>query len=232
MELVAWPVSPPPWSPRRGPRSTPTRRCCPVGRAQPPVHWDRQARRWSPARTRGGSNPAALVGPAGLPEPSGSSQVPGPVARALGQSEASQAAQAQVQAAQPPPAAPSGVRVDLEVMPRAIGADAVTTAVSNYGCPPGMTGVAQPARNSTGFCVSALQPVLDSALAGGLGPAQAMATIESTLWQQLPAIPLFQMVTTVASTPKGDKATGNIGPGPLSIGPFGTAVGWHPTRQG
>jgi ABC-type transport system substrate-binding protein len=173
----------------------------------------------------GGSDAASLVGPASLPVPRGAGQLPG--LTPLGQHEANQTARPQP--AQPPaPSVPTGVTVDLEVMPRAVGADPVITAVSNYGCPPGMAGVAQPARNPTGFCSPTLQPVLDAALAAGLSPDQASATIESTLWQQLPAIPLFQMVTTVASTPKGDKATGNIGPGPLGIGPFGTAVGWQP----
>jgi ABC-type transport system substrate-binding protein len=131
----------------------------------------------------------------------------------------------------PPPAAPAGVVVDLSVMPRAVGADAASTAASNYGCPPGMAGVAQPARNSTGFCLAALQPVLDATLGGALAPDQAAATIESTLWQQLPAIPLFQTVTTLVTTPKGDQLTGHVGPGPLTIGPFGTAPSWQPANQ-
>jgi ABC-type transport system substrate-binding protein len=130
-----------------------------------------------------------------------------------------------------PPPAPAGVVVDLAVMPRAVGADLASTAASNYGCPPGMAGVAQPARNSTGFCLAALQPVLDATLGGALAPDQAAATIESTLWQQLPAIPLFQTVTTLVTTPKGDQLTGHVGPGPLTIGPFGTAPTWQPANQ-
>jgi ABC-type transport system substrate-binding protein len=130
-----------------------------------------------------------------------------------------------------PPAAPAGVVVDLTVMPRAVGADLPSTAASNYGCPPGMAGVAAPARNSTGFCLAALQPVLDATLGGALAPDQAAATIEATLWQQLPAIPLFQAVTTLVTTPKGDQLTGHVGPGPLTIGPFGTAPSWQPANQ-
>jgi ABC-type transport system substrate-binding protein len=174
--------------------------------------------------TVGGSTPATLVGPAGLPAPAGASEKPGPTP--LGQHQAGQPAKSRT-GQQPAP--PAGVIVDISVMPRAIGSDLVTTAVSNYGCPPGMAGVAQPARNPTGFCSPGLQPTLDAAMAGGIAPSQAAATIESTLWQQLPAIPLFQIVTTVASTARGDKATGNIGPGQLTIGPFGTAVTWQPT---
>jgi len=134
----------------------------------------------------------------------------------------------------PPPAAPAvpvGVVVDLSVMPRAVGADLASTAASNYGCPPGMAGVGQPARNSTGFCFAALQPLLDATLGGALAVDQASVTIESDLWQQLPAIPLFQVVTTLASTPKGDQVTGNIGPGALTVGPFATAPSWQPLSQ-
>jgi len=126
------------------------------------------------------------------------------------------------------PPVPAGVIVDLAVMPRAVGADLPSTAASNFGCPPGMAGVGQPARNATGFCFAALQPLLDATLGGALTPEQAAGTIESILWQQLPAIPLFQPVTTLASTPKGDQLTGQIGPGQLTIGPFGTAPSWQP----
>ncbi|MDT7557222.1 MAG: hypothetical protein QOI68_1692 [Pseudonocardiales bacterium] len=132
-----------------------------------------------------------------------------------------------------PPAAPPtpvGVVVDLTVMPRAVGADLASTASSNYGCPPGMAGVAQPARNSTGFCLATLQPVLDATLGGALAPAAAEAAIESVLWQQLPAIPLFQAVTTLVTTPKGDQLTGHIGPGQLTTGPFVTAPSWQPAN--
>jgi ABC-type transport system substrate-binding protein len=124
-----------------------------------------------------------------------------------------------------PPAA--GVRVDLEVQPRAVGSDLATEAVSGYGCPPGMAGVDQPARNPTGFCSADLQPALDGVLSSGLTADQAAAGVEPVLWRELPAIPLFQVVTTLASTPAGDRATGNISPGPLLIGPLGTAATWH-----
>jgi ABC-type transport system substrate-binding protein len=171
-----------------------------------------------------GATPAELVGPGGLPAPTGADRTSGPGPVPLGQREAREAAQSR--AAQPSP--PARVAVDLMVMPRAVGSDVISTAVSNYGCPPGMAGVAQPARNPSGFCSPGLQPTLSAALAGGIDPTQAAATIEGTLWQQLPAIPLFQIVTTVASTSKGDRATGNIAPGPLTLGPFSTAVRWQP----
>jgi ABC-type transport system substrate-binding protein len=128
-----------------------------------------------------------------------------------------------------PAAAASGVLVDLEVQPRAVGADLASTAVSNYGCPPGMSGVAQPARNPTGFCSAALQPTLDALLGGAPGAAASSATIEAQLWKQLPAIPLFQIVTTLVSTPTGGHATGILTAGQLTTGPFATAPRWQPT---
>jgi ABC-type transport system substrate-binding protein len=134
-------------------------------------------------------------------------------------------------AAAAPPAAPVGVVVDLEVMPRPAGDDVATAAASNYGCPPPMAGVPRPARSPTGFCFAALQPLLDAALAGALTDEQVDATIEQILWQQLPAIPLFQEVTTLATTQAGDQAAGTPGPGPLTIGPFGGAPSWRPLAR-
>ncbi|MGQ0480121.1 MAG: ABC transporter substrate-binding protein [Pseudonocardia sp.] len=124
--------------------------------------------------------------------------------------------------------APAGTRVDLEVLPRQVGGDLAAEAVSSFGCPPGMAGVDQPARNATGFCSVELQPVLDAALSTGLTPEQAATAIDPVLWRQLPTIPLFQVVTTLASTPEGDRATGGIGPGPLLLGPIAAAPDWRP----
>ncbi len=166
----------------------------------------------APQNPQGGVNPPGAVNPK-LPEsPPGTGQRSGPVAA--------------TSTAPPPP--PAGIRVDLEIQPRPVGGDLATEAVSSYGCPPGMAGVDQPARNSTGFCSPDLQPILDACLSGGLTADQIATGLEPILWRQLPAIPLFQMVTTLASTPDGDRATGNITPGPLLIGPLGNAPAWHP----
>ncbi len=124
--------------------------------------------------------------------------------------------------------APAGTLVDLEVLPRQVGGDLAAEAVSAFGCPPGMAGVDRPARNATGFCSADLQPVLDAALSTGLTAEQAAAVIDPVLWRQLPTIPLFQVVTTLASTPEGDRATGGIGPGPLLLGPIASAPDWRP----
>jgi hypothetical protein len=166
-------------------------------------------------------------------QPVATASAPAPGASAPGQAPGAGPSAGPTASSSAPPAvppAPAGVVVDLTVMPRAVGADLASTASSNYGCPPGMAGVAQPARNSTGFCLATLQPVLDATLGGALSPAAAEAAIESVLWQQLPAIPLFQSVTTLVTTPKGDQLTGHIGPGALTTGPFVTAPSWQPAN--
>jgi hypothetical protein len=60
---------------------------------------------------------------------------------------------------------------------------------------------------------------------------QGRPTLEQVLWQQVPALPLFQVVTTLATTPAGDRATGTLGPGPLTVGPFATAPTWQPVPR-
>ena len=65
-------------------------------------------------------------------------------------------------------------------------------------------------------------------LAGGDEPADAerFAAAEALLWTQLPALPLFQPVGLVVSSPEADAVTG-IGPGPLTEGPLSGAAGWR-----
>src|SRR5581483_5012857 len=107
-------------------------------------------------------NPPGAVNPK-LPEsPPGTGQRSGPVAA--------------TSTAPPPP--PAAIRVDLEIQPRPVGSDLATEAVSSYGCPPGMAGVDQPARNSTGVCSPHLQPILCACLSGGLTADQIATGLE------------------------------------------------------
>jgi ABC-type transport system substrate-binding protein len=177
--------------------------------------------------------PTPAVPPPAPPAPAAATTAPAGATTAPGAPAAPGASAPSSTSSSSPPGtaaapAPTGVLVDLTVMARAVGGDPASSAVSSYGCPPGMAGVSQPARNPTGFCFAALQPLLDATLGGALSLDQAGATIESILWQQLPAIPLFQPVTTLVSTPKGDQATGQLAPGPLTVGPLATAPRWHP----
>jgi hypothetical protein len=50
--------------------------------------------------------------------------------------------------------------------------------------------------------------------------------VEKVLWAQLPALPLFQPMTLVVSSPTADAVTG-IGPGPLATGPLTGAERWR-----
>jgi ABC-type transport system substrate-binding protein len=121
--------------------------------------------------------------------------------------------------------APGTVEPDLMILPRTVGGDPGTELASDYGCPPPSGPVPIPPRTPTGFCFAALQPALD-ALMSPAPPADAVAEVERVLWQQLPALPLFQPVTLVVSTPAADAAT-SVGPGPLATGPVGGAAVWR-----
>jgi ABC-type transport system substrate-binding protein len=118
-----------------------------------------------------------------------------------------------------------GARVDLMVLPRTVGGDLGTELSSDYGCPQPTSLVPDPPRGPTGFCFPALQPLFDE-LTGPDPRPNLTATVEQLLWQQVPALPLFQPVTLVVSTPASDAATG-IGPGPLATGPVTGAQGWR-----
>jgi hypothetical protein len=102
-----------------------------------------------------------------------------------------------------------------------VGDDPDTELASDYGCPPGDAATAEPA---PAFCFPALQVLLDQLVAGPDDP-ELRAVVEDVLWRQLPALPLFQPVTLVVSTPAADVATG-IGPGPLETGPMTGAQRW------
>jgi hypothetical protein len=56
--------------------------------------------------------------------------------------------------------------------------------------------------------------------------ADSEAVVERVLWQQLPALPLFQPVSLVVSTTEADEATA-IGPGSLLAGPLAAAPQWR-----
>ena len=122
-------------------------------------------------------------------------------------------------------AAPATVEPDLLIVPRTVGADPGTELASDYGCPTPAESVPVPPRSPTGFCFAALQPALDALVSPSPRP-DAIAEVEQVLWQQLPALPLFQPVTLVVSTAAADAATG-IGPGPLRTGPVTGAESWR-----
>ncbi len=126
-----------------------------------------------------------------------------------------------------PTAAPSAgaVRVDLMVMPRTAGSDLGTELSSDYGCARATSVVPDPPASPTGFCVPALEPLFDE-LTGPDPRPDLPATVERLLWEQMPALPLFQPVTLVVSTAAADAVT-SVGPGPLETGPATGAERWR-----
>ncbi|MGH3568740.1 MAG: ABC transporter substrate-binding protein, partial [Pseudonocardia sp.] len=131
-----------------------------------------------------------------------------------------------------PPADTSqaAVRVDLTVLSRTVGGDPGTELASDYGCPDeaqvarATGGVPAPSEATAGSCVPSLQLLLDTLLDGVLSEA-VRDDVEGKLWRQQPALPLFQPVTVVASTPAAAAATG-VGTGPLLTGPLTGAQRW------
>lgn len=124
--------------------------------------------------------------------------------------------------AAPAPAGP--VRVDLAVLSRTAGT-APGAGLADYLCPPPTVLVPDPPDPTIGSCVPELRPLFD-ALLTGVGGDTVRDLVERELWQQMPALPLFQPVTLVVSTPEADAATG-IRPGPLSTGPLTGAQRWR-----
>ena len=132
--------------------------------------------------------------------------------------------------ASPPPAPPAGVTVDVVVRPRTVGGDPATELASDYGCADPATPNGPPARPSVPTtCSSALQPLLDELLTtvDPTSAANTRAAVEKLLWSQVPALPLFQPVSLLVSTPGADAGTA-VGPGPLATGPLTGAQRWTP----
>jgi hypothetical protein len=109
--------------------------------------------------------------------------------------------------------------VDITVMQRTVGGDPGTELASDYGCPPTSPPVAP-----AGSCVAPLRPLLDG-LVTGIAGTELRDLVERELWRQLPAVPLFQQVDLVVSTPEADVAT-DVGTGPFTTGPLTGAQRW------
>lgn len=124
-----------------------------------------------------------------------------------------------------------GVPVDVLVGPRTVGGDPGTELASDYGCALPTALVPDPPVPPTGFCFPALQLLLASLAAGGeAADAERFGVAEQVLWAQLPALPLFQPVGLVVSSPAADAATGVV-PGPLTEGPLAGAAEWRAPEE-
>lgn len=116
--------------------------------------------------------------------------------------------------------------VDMAIAPRPAGDDPAAMMASSYGCSP----VDQDSEqvfpfNAAGFCDQLLQPTIDAALTGRLPFPQASAKVESVLWSEAIALPLFQLTQVLAT---GSEVSG-VQPGHGLAGPFSTAPQWKGT---
>lgn len=119
---------------------------------------------------------------------------------------------------------PNQATPDIVVGPQAVGGDVATDLASQFGCPPTPANSTTPyPANVFGWCDTALQSTIDSALTGELSAAEALSRVEPTLWADNVEIPLFQFSSELVSTPK---VTGVSVGAPLA-GPFVSAGNWN-----
>ncbi|MCA1185440.1 MULTISPECIES: ABC transporter family substrate-binding protein [Saccharopolyspora] len=115
--------------------------------------------------------------------------------------------------------------VDMAIAPRPADGDPAAMMATSYGCP-GVDSDDQPFPfTATGFCDQLLQPTIDAALSGALPFPEASAKVESVLWSQAVALPLYQQAQVLAF---GRDVTGVQRGNGLS-GPFSTAADWKGT---
>ncbi|GGM43072.1 peptide ABC transporter substrate-binding protein [Longimycelium tulufanense] len=117
-----------------------------------------------------------------------------------------------------------GNGVDIAVVARPVDADGASSLASTFGCRatlPGGGGQAPP--NPAGFCDPELQPTIEQALTGQLPLPEALGRVESALWRQAVALPLFQLSDVLVSRPE---VTG-VQPGPPLVSPFTDAAQWR-----
>ncbi|GAB2660249.1 ABC transporter family substrate-binding protein [Saccharopolyspora gloriosae] len=115
--------------------------------------------------------------------------------------------------------------VDMAIAPRPADGDPAAMMAASYGCP-GVDSDDQPFPfTATGFCDQLLQPTIDAALSGALPFEEASAKVESVLWSQAVALPLYQQAQVLAF---GREVRG-VQRGNGLAGPFSTAAQWQGT---
>ncbi|MBB5153431.1 ABC transporter family substrate-binding protein [Saccharopolyspora phatthalungensis] len=113
--------------------------------------------------------------------------------------------------------------VDMAIAPRPAGGDPAGMMASSYGCP----GVAPDSEkpfphNDAGFCDPLLQPTIDAAVTGQVPFPKASADVESVLWRDAVALPLYQQAQVMALR----REVSGVQPGNGLSGPFSTAAQW------
>ncbi|MCI2417695.1 ABC transporter family substrate-binding protein [Saccharopolyspora sp. K220] len=117
--------------------------------------------------------------------------------------------------------------VDMAIAPRPAGGDPAAMMAASYGCPGVAADSEQPfPYNDAGFCDELLQPTIDAALTGQVPFQEAAGTVESVLWRDAIALPLYQQAQVLALR---REVTG-VEPGNGLAGPFSTAAHWVGTH--
>ena len=113
--------------------------------------------------------------------------------------------------------------VDLAIAPRPAGGDPAAMMAAGFGCP-GVDPDSERAfpYNPAGFCDPLLQPTIDAAITGRMPFAEASARVESAVWDQAIALPLYQQAQVLALR----RDVTGVQPGNGFAGPFSNAAQW------
>nr|WP_228046973.1 ABC transporter family substrate-binding protein [Saccharopolyspora sp. HNM0983] len=117
--------------------------------------------------------------------------------------------------------------VDMAVAPRPAGGDPASMLASAYGCPGVSPGGETPfPYNAAGFCDRLLQPTIEAGLSGEVPFDKVSDEVESVLWRDAVAVPLYQQAQVLAVR----KEVEGVRPGNGFAGPFSTAAQWLGTH--
>ncbi|MDR7302813.1 ABC transporter family substrate-binding protein [Haloactinomyces albus] len=117
----------------------------------------------------------------------------------------------------------ASAEVDMAVVPRPAAGDPASVMAAQWGCRRVNTDSGQPfPANMAGFCDRMLQPTIEAALTGRMPFDEASARVESVLWSQALALPLYQQTQVLAVR---REITG-VDPGSGFAGPFASAGRW------
>lgn len=116
-----------------------------------------------------------------------------------------------------------GSGVDMAITPRPAGGDPASMMAARWGCPRVDVNSGQPfPHNMAGFCDRLLQPTIEAALSGHVPFSEASERVESVLWSQSLALPLYQQAQALAV---GREVKG-VEAGNGFEGPFASAGRW------
>jgi ABC-type transport system substrate-binding protein len=121
--------------------------------------------------------------------------------------------------------------VNVLVGPRVTGGDPAGELAAQYGCAPDVPGSAADGTPSTypasptGVCDQELDPKITAVLTGQTPLADALPSVERSLWEQAYSIPLFQQTELLAV----GKDIEGVQASPAVSAPFPSAAAWRRT---